>query len=299
MGRLGERLRSEREARGIELEDLSAQTCLSVYLLSAIEREDFDKLPGGIFNVAFVRQYAHYVGLDEDEVVAEFNRIARPDELKLIERANDPDRGTAATFTERLSEFLHRYQVTAPVGLTAVLALVAVGVIAGQWDWENGFSSVTDLLPGPPESGTVQAPVETPSMVANRPPTPPPAPPKPVQVLLKISDTVWIRASSDGKRVFQRTFRAGESRAIEANESVRLLVGNAGAISVELNGEPMPRFGDRGQVRRILLTLSGMVIVPPPQQPGDGRPSTPVRARNEASPVGSAEPVLAGVRSAN
>ena len=89
MRRLGERLKSEREAQGIKLEDLSARTRVSVRLLSAIESEDFDQLPGGVFNVSFVRQYARHVGLDEDEIVAEFNEIARPGELKLIDLEQD------------------------------------------------------------------------------------------------------------------------------------------------------------------------------------------------------------------
>ena len=119
-------------------------------------------------------------------------------------------------------------------------------------------------------------------------------------MLLEISATVWIRASADEERQFQRTFQAGDSRVIEADASVRLLIGNAGAVAAKLNGEPLPRFGGSGQVRRVLLTPAGMEIIFPPKKPEASDESTPVRAGSEP-PASSdtAEPVLAGVRPSN
>lgn len=78
MPAFGENLRREREMRGVSLEEISAATKISLRLLEAIEREDFAKLPGGIFSRSFLRSYARYLGLDEDRVVAEFQLAARP-----------------------------------------------------------------------------------------------------------------------------------------------------------------------------------------------------------------------------
>ena len=78
MSDFGENLRQERVARGVSLDDISAVTKISVRLLRAIENEEFDRLPGGVFNVNFVRQYARYLKLDEERVVAEFRQLAAP-----------------------------------------------------------------------------------------------------------------------------------------------------------------------------------------------------------------------------
>ena len=78
MPAFGENLRREREMRGVSLEEISSATKISLRFLDAIEREDFAKLPGGIFSRSFIRSYAHYLGLDEDRVVAEFQLAARP-----------------------------------------------------------------------------------------------------------------------------------------------------------------------------------------------------------------------------
>ena len=72
MGSFGERLRREREMRGVSLDDIAEATKIGTRLLRALEEEHFELLPGGIFNKGFVRAYAKYLGLNEDEAVADY-----------------------------------------------------------------------------------------------------------------------------------------------------------------------------------------------------------------------------------
>lgn len=58
--------------RGITLEEISEATKISVRNLRALEQEDFAHLPGGIFNKGFVRAYARFLGLDEEETIADY-----------------------------------------------------------------------------------------------------------------------------------------------------------------------------------------------------------------------------------
>ncbi len=78
MSAFGENLRREREMRGVSLEEISLATKISLRFLDAIEREDFSKLPGGIFSRSFIRSYARYLGLDEERIVSEFQQAAQP-----------------------------------------------------------------------------------------------------------------------------------------------------------------------------------------------------------------------------
>ena len=75
-GSFGERLRREREMRGISLENIAAATKIGTRLLRALEEEHFELLPGGIFNKGFVRAYAKYLGLNEEEAVADYLQAA-------------------------------------------------------------------------------------------------------------------------------------------------------------------------------------------------------------------------------
>lgn len=72
MSGFGERLRRQREMRGVSLEEISKSTKIGTRSLKAIEDEDFEKLPGGIFNKGFVRAYARFLGLDEEQIVGDF-----------------------------------------------------------------------------------------------------------------------------------------------------------------------------------------------------------------------------------
>lgn len=72
MSEFGTALKKARESRGMSLQQVAASTKISVAVLEALERGDFPRLPGGIFSRAFVRSYALEVGVNPDEVVAQF-----------------------------------------------------------------------------------------------------------------------------------------------------------------------------------------------------------------------------------
>lgn len=67
---LGEQLRQRREARGLSLGEVAERLKLSVRQLEAIERNDFALLPGSTFVRGFVRNYARYLEMDVDALMA-------------------------------------------------------------------------------------------------------------------------------------------------------------------------------------------------------------------------------------
>ena len=74
---IGEKLRLEREAQGIALREISEQTRISMRYLEAIEADDYQRLPGGIFNRSFIRAYAKFIGYDEHEAMEDYGRTLR------------------------------------------------------------------------------------------------------------------------------------------------------------------------------------------------------------------------------
>ena len=74
---IGEQLRLAREERQIPLREVSDETRISIHYLEAIEANDFNRLPGGIFNRSFVKAYARCVGFDEKEAVEGYTRYMR------------------------------------------------------------------------------------------------------------------------------------------------------------------------------------------------------------------------------
>jgi transcriptional regulator with XRE-family HTH domain len=80
---LGARLRQRREEQGIALSTIAGQTKIKQSLLESLERDDVSRWPSGIFRRAFVRAYAHAIGLDSDTVVREFLDM-HPDPLEEV-----------------------------------------------------------------------------------------------------------------------------------------------------------------------------------------------------------------------
>jgi cytoskeletal protein RodZ len=60
---------SIRNTKGISLEEISRNTKLKVSTLKAIEDGKFEVLPGGIYNISYIRQYARAIGADEGSLV--------------------------------------------------------------------------------------------------------------------------------------------------------------------------------------------------------------------------------------
>ena len=282
----GENLRCARESRGISLEEVSKATRISVRLLEAIERERFDQLPGGVFRSSFVRQYAQAVGLDEEQTVAEFEQRSPPQELNLeehfgiepikskIEIPFDP-----ASFAETVAELYHRNRALVTSVLSACLALLLGTTV--YWAWPGDYGDDGGSAAARQSAGeTSLASTETSNDDSARDAG--------IQVDLSVVEKVWVRATADGKRVWERTLRRGDQRSVEADQSVLLLVGNAGGLTVQLNGAPMPSIGPRGQVRRVKFTTSGMQVVEPRRVSPPDRTTTASVASSISSGHGTA-----------
>ena len=163
MSNLGSRLKQAREARGIDLREIAAATKISVTNLEALERNDFSRLPGGIFSRSFVRAYALAVDLDPDAAVDDLlaaldqsardaERNARKPEISADDRA----------FLARQQRALKQLRL----GIAVVLVLVAAAAI--WWLWGRGS---TPADPARPAEASPEAPA------ASSPSAGPPSPP--------------------------------------------------------------------------------------------------------------------------
>jgi cytoskeleton protein RodZ len=75
---VGRRLRQAREARGLSIGEVAVLTKIPTRQLAALEAEEYEKLPGGIFVRGHVRAAAKVVGLDPTELVEHFQEEQAP-----------------------------------------------------------------------------------------------------------------------------------------------------------------------------------------------------------------------------
>jgi cytoskeleton protein RodZ len=185
---LGTKLKRAREASGVALRDISLVTKISVSALEALERNDYSRLPGGIFSRAFVRSYATAVGLDPEVTVQEFLAEVTRSESEAARVATEHPEVTPEdrAFLDRQKQAIRLLQIA------GVLVLIAIGTGAAfAWmKWTQSPSSgatpaprTQPAAPAPAPPPPTSPPTATPPSTATPPPataaTPPPAPPAP------------------------------------------------------------------------------------------------------------------------
>lgn len=78
-------LEQHRRKSGVSLESIAEQTKISSRFLRAIECEEFEKLPGGVFNTSYIRQYAACVGFPEEKLLEVYtSRMQEKEDLDLL-----------------------------------------------------------------------------------------------------------------------------------------------------------------------------------------------------------------------
>lgn len=337
MTSVGETLRRERLRRNLDLEAVSRELKISPRMLEAIEAEKFEKLPGGVFAKSFVRQYARFLGLDDEELAGEVQKVFGPPPDDLPKLAEPVRIAEPAIPLSRVRAWEavgdKRFSWGSPLPALALVVVVVMGCSGVYAWWQRtrhpvlaSAAAETTRKTAPP----VQAPVQQAAAAQPAPPTsvpeaqqptadreqkpsqppsspagtqaasasqpaaqreasavppatavppanaPPPQaslpsnPNAPVRVQLTAAEPVWVLARSDGKYLFSGTLDANQSRTVEANSTVVLRLGNAGGVTITLNGKPIGSVGPKGQVRTVNLTAGGVqVVAPKPDAPSD------------------------------
>lgn len=186
MAGFGERLQRERERRRITLDEIAMATKIGTRALRALEQEEFEKLPGGIFNKGFVRAYARCLGIDEEQAFTDYLAAAgepeREDPLD-IERLKKLE----ANWQPPHQALTERESGRIPWG-TLVLIIVLTAAAIGGWKFYHkrklGRQSLAIASPAAertvPPPATPPPPPATPLPQAETaPPQPAPAKPQP------------------------------------------------------------------------------------------------------------------------
>lgn len=240
----GEHLKREREMRGVSLQEISAATRISTRFLDALENEQWERLPGGVFNRGFVRSVAHFLGLDEEALIAEY-----------AEATNDQPE--VAVWADRTPAKPRR---RGRAWVAAVLVLAAAGTIGWTY-WQNRALVEAWVHPV----------VVPPPPVVSAPPSPPPQTPDPAaagtpatQVPATAGEALELKVDAgrettlivlvDGKKEFEGRLAAGQQRRFRAKERLEISGGNSSALLLELNGLTVPPLGPPGQPGKMTLT---------------------------------------------
>jgi cytoskeleton protein RodZ len=259
MPSLGQELKQLREDKGISLRQISDATHIGMRFLQAIESDSFDALPGGIFNRSFVRKYAKYIGIDEEQVLARYDhQVAeqpieqpKPSPLRYQDFEN---RSTSAGSLKVVIPlllllgaglyFTYRYINTHAAGQTETPSEATVApspmTAASATPGATGEGTAGEASPSPtaPSAGDGTA-----TPVADASGTPGTRPAGDVSELrLRVTATnnsCWINVKTDDTKEVKKTLQLGETQEFLASDKIELHLGNVTAVSATLNGRPM------------------------------------------------------------
>jgi transcriptional regulator with XRE-family HTH domain len=111
----GARLRERREQQQVALSTIAEQTKIKVSLLEALERDDVSHWPSGIFRRAFIRAYAHAIGLEPDVIVREFLELY-PDPIEIVDTLQAGAPGAEGAWVSDGPPTRFRHMVASAIG---------------------------------------------------------------------------------------------------------------------------------------------------------------------------------------
>jgi cytoskeleton protein RodZ len=250
-GNFGERLKRERELREVTLEEITQATRIGSRFLEALENEEWAKLPGGVFNRGFVRSIAHYLGLDEEAFLAEYD-------LAHAAHADQQAQKHAQKIEDRIPPTPLWIPVTLVLG---VLLLLAAIIFGGIYGWRR---YVRHSAPRPAASTARPAANSSPdasaaALLSSSITSPPATGPSgtiesPLDLSVSASTLTHAPVQADGTLVLDDAIRPGENRHFSANTEFVVSAADPGAVLLELNREAMPPVGAPGTSGTITLT---------------------------------------------
>ncbi|MFC5170673.1 helix-turn-helix domain-containing protein [Streptomyces mutomycini] len=246
---IGRALQQARIASGLTVEEVSSSTRVRIPIVHAIEEDDFSRCGGDVYARGHIRMLAHAVRIDPDPLIAEFD----------AEQGGRPAPTPVAPLfeAERIRSEPRRPNWTAAMVAAIVVVVGFVGFTLFSGETEG--SGAANVAEGSTPDKTTAKPT------ASKPADPKPAPSESAiaaaprdKVTVRLSATEpgsWISAKDhNGRLLFDGLLEPGDSKTFQDKERVDLVLGNAGAIDLFVNGKKVDDEFESGQVERLSYT---------------------------------------------
>lgn len=247
---VGQALQQARIDARLTIDEVSTSTRVRVPIVQAIEADDFTRCGGDVYARGHIRTLAREVGLDAEQLVSQYD----------AEHGGRPRPTEPATLfeAERIRPERRRPNWTAAMvaAIVAVVGFVGFTLVGGE-----GGSTPSTAEETP--SSSKPSRTSEPSKSAE----PTPADPKPsdsaiaaapadkVTVQMTAEQNVWISAEDhNGRLVHEGVLQKGKSKTFTDDKRLNLVLGNAGGVTLYVNGKEVKDVGEDGQVQRLSYT---------------------------------------------
>ena len=226
---VGLQLKEVRKSAGLTIEQLSARTRIPASVIEDLERDNFSTCGGPTYARGHIRTISRICGVGDTEILLAFESQTIPLSKSIRDLLND----TSATPAMKERKPLSWKALSGVAAGVFAFALVGVGILSFS---NNSSTTITS----PSSSSSNQE-----SPVAKKIDG--------VEVKLKgVNGLSWVAVSdSTGTTLFSGRIRQGEERTYTDNQLLYVVIGNAGAINLTVNGEDLGVPGRVGEVVRL------------------------------------------------
>ena len=232
--RVGERLRTAREEKGLGIEQVAAETRIPQRSLERIEADDFSALPSRTYAIGFTRTYARTLGLDEQEVVDQLRIELAEGEDQAAERGANFEPGDPARVPGR--------------GLAWFAVLAALLLIGGVYAFYSSYFA-PGIGPAPLEDPSEQVAESEPD---EEQPAVAAAPTGGPVVFTSEMDGTWVKFyDASGTRLYEAQMNTGDSYTIpEDADGPQVWTGRPYALAITIGGQSVPKLTEEDTVVR-------------------------------------------------
>ena len=243
---IGTILKEKRESKGLTLMDIEKGTSIRSRYLEAVENDEYDKTPGGVFLKGIIRNYGDFLGLDGLELLKQYkattagqanekaisNAIREVDNVRMnIQLKDKRDIGSGTGKFEMPK--MPKLPVKQCLAGLAVVAVLGAGYVAipKAIDYVKNLSSETkqeESTAAKTEENTAKAPLDK------------------VVVEMEASGACWTEVTADGKEIFAGMLQAKDKKTFEAKDKLIVKYGNIGVMNIKVNGEQVNLNGEHG-----------------------------------------------------
>jgi cytoskeletal protein RodZ len=256
---IGELLRSEREKKGLSLSDVENATKIRTKYIQAMETERFEIIPGEVYRLGFLKNYARLLDLDPEAMIVRYKsayKDASHDEdregarqavanarrsVRNVDRADGQQAGAVAwrpvmdwvgKLAQAGSIFKNRRLLLGAAAAVVVLILIVAGVDLFRYT----LLAANQPPPQPSKPPTV------PSAVYSQPQT--------LEIRLVGIGHCWAEVKVDGADAYAGTIKPGDVKTFTAQSSVWVDLGYPKSVDVFYNGAELPPLGTTTPVTR-------------------------------------------------
>lgn len=235
MSSIGSVLAEARRDQGKTLKEVERATRIRSRYIQALEDEDFGSLPGSSYARAFIREYAQFLGIDGQPLVASFN-----EKHQASKREQHIDSAVVMPMRRRSHRAMSRSRpsralAVVVIAIAAVLLLLVFTLFKGNNSDERrtqvvGVEASNTKRPAPAAGSGSDA--------AN------------VNLTVQVTEPAgcWVRVTSDGKTVFEGVLAYKDKKSWSADKELALRAGDAGSLTISINGGPAKSAGSKNSI---------------------------------------------------